>query len=628
MCEPLLRTFRVIACLIVFANLNACQTRSVVRYPNYGRDANEEDRFVRAIQEQTYPDSDVQPASHLENIAVAPPKVREIDSLARWPMSVDDAVQIALQNSSVIRGTGGKVLAMPDAVRTALDPAIVQSDPNFGPDAALSAFDTRFETSMFWNGGGRSVGPGLSAGTFGLFSQPTTIATTGFGRKFETGTEVTIGGVGGYDSKLADGPYAAFGTTMRHPLLRGAGVEFNRIAGPNAKPGNYRGVWIAQIESDKAHLELEQAVRDLVRDVSLTYWELAFAYRNLETKRVARDHALESWEREKLRVAEQVSPPDFEAIARQQFYSADASVQNAISGIDSSPTGVYDVEIRLRSLLGLPTTDGRLIEPTTRPLEAQFVFDWQESLESATTRRIEIRKQIASIQRRELELKAACNLTRPQVDFVGQYRRLADEPGEQDALFGQALQGWRIGVEVEHALGNRREQAGVKNAELELRRDQVLLDEQERQLASQLRIAFTKLDRAFGVTQSLAVSRDAADVRLRAETERHAAGQADIETLLQSQVRAVEAATSYQRSLIDYNTAIINVHFARGSLLDMLEIGFCENASPGEVLYSQLSRSIFASGDQRGGEHLALGRDVESSRLPATERRPVPNIHR
>ena len=64
---------------------------------------------------------------------------------------------------------------------------------------------------------------------------------------------------------------------MRHPLLRGAGTEFNHIAGPHSRLGTYRGLWIARIDEHKSALELEQAVRDLVRDVAFTYWELYFA---------------------------------------------------------------------------------------------------------------------------------------------------------------------------------------------------------------------------------------------------------------------------------------------------------------------------------------------------------------
>ena len=510
-------------------------------------------------------------------------------------MSLDDAVRMALENSPIIRGIGGRVLAFPDSVRTTLDPAVLASDPNLGPEAALSAFDTRFETGLFWNGGGRSVGSAFSSGAFGVFSQPTTLAKVGLGRTLRTGTRVSVGGVGGYDSELAGGLYAAYGCELRHPLARGAGTEFNCIAGPYASPGTYRGVWIAQLDANTAHLELEQAVRDLARDVALTYWELYFSYQNLDTKRAALEHALQSWQREQNRVAQQASRPDVEALARQQYYTADAAVQNAVSGTGPGPAGVYGVEIKLRALLGLPATDGKLIRPEARPLEAEFHFDWNEALELARTRRVELRKQLASLEKRELELKAARNLRRPQVDVVGQYRRLADDQTDQNALFTETLHGWQLGIEVTQALGSRREHAAVRNAELRLSRERAQLSEQEREAAAELRLAFTELDRAFGVTQSLAVSRDAAKIRLQAEAERHAAGDTHIERVLEAQTRATQAETSYQRSLVDYNLAFIKVHFVRGTLLEMLGVGFSDCATSDETLFAHKGPSAFAA---------------------------------
>ncbi|WP_442509428.1 TolC family protein [Novipirellula sp. SH528] len=528
------------------------------------------------------------------NAARVPPTADQFDSLTPWPLSLDEAVMIALDNSPVIRDRGGRVLTFPDAVRTTLDPAVLKSDPNLGIDASLSAFDTQFETGLLYNGGGSSVNSAFSSGQFGVFAQPETLAKMGVGRVLRSGTKVSVGGVGGYDEELAGGFYAAYGAEARHPLMRGAGTQFNQIAGPLAKPGMYRGVLISQLEHNQARLEVEQSVSELVRDVAIVYWELFFAYQNLEAKQTALDNARKAWEREQQRVAQNVSPADVEALARQQYYSAEAGVRNAICGTTPGQTGVYNVELKLRTLLALPTTDDRLIHPVGPPLEASLRFDWQESDALAQTNRIELRKQQSEINKRVLELKAARNLQRPQVDLIGKYRRLADDPSTDTALFSQALQGWQVGIEYSRPVMNRRENAAVHNAHLQLSRARAIAEEQRRHITSELRAAFIELDRAYGAMNSMAQSRDASRIRLNAQSERHAAGDVHVEEVLEAQVRATQAETQFQRSLVDYNLAFIKVHHARGTLLSVMGVGF---GAPtiNECRFALNSPSVFAS---------------------------------
>ena len=82
---------------------------------------------------------------------------------------------------------------------------------------------------------------------------------------------------------------------IRHPLLQGAGVEYNRIAGPGAKPGVYNGVLVARIRSDISTADFELGLRDYVSNVESAYWDLYFAYRDLDVKIQARDEALRTW---------------------------------------------------------------------------------------------------------------------------------------------------------------------------------------------------------------------------------------------------------------------------------------------------------------------------------------------
>ena len=83
----------------------------------------------------------------------------------------------------------------------------------------------------------------------------------------------------------------------RQPLLRGAGVQFNRIAGPGAQPGQYNGVMLARINTDIALADFEAAVRNLVSDTESAYWELYFYYRSLDAVNAGRESALQTWQK-------------------------------------------------------------------------------------------------------------------------------------------------------------------------------------------------------------------------------------------------------------------------------------------------------------------------------------------
>lgn len=560
----------------------------------------------RITQNSRAADANVQPASFtkqtgpVEAVADLPPNIDDFHRLTRWNLSLDEAVSIALNSSQVIREHGGKVLTYPSVVRTTFDPALLRSDPNVGKDAALSAFDTQFETGLFWNGGGNSVNSALSNGQFGVFAQPQTLAKAGLGRILRSGTKVAVGSVGGYDSQLADGFFAAYGAELRHPLLRRSGREFNEIAGPFSKPGLYHGIRISEINHEQARFEVEQSIIDLVRDISVVYWELYFAYKYLDAKQYALDNARETWGRERLRAEQGVSPRDVEALARQQCLSAEAEVRDAICGTGRGQTGVLSVEAKLRTLLALPASTDQIVYPHDSPLHAPFTFDWHESNAIAFGNRIELRKQHAAVYRRSLELKAAKSFQRPQMDLVVQYRRLADEPASGTALFSEALQGWQLGVDYSRPVANRRENAAVQNAQLQLSREHAIVDEQRRHVSAELRTSFIEMQRSFQVMNLMIQARDAARERLRAQSDRHVVGETRLEDVLEAQIRATKAETEFQRSVVDYNLAFVKLHAARGTLLHVMGVGVGD-ATIEECCFALNSPSIFSAAQSESG---------------------------
>ncbi len=155
--------------------------------------------------------------------------------------------------------------------------------------------------------------------------------------------------------------------------------------------------------------------------------------------------------------------------------------------------------------MGIDVNDGRLLRPSDEPAKAEMVFDWDESVDNAMFRRVELRRQKWAIKRREMELLAARNQLLMRLDLVGQYRWRGfgdDLFGNNSVANGSAfhdlyqgdLQGWGLGLELSTPIGNRIGHAAVRQAELSLSRERALLREQERGVLAELSEAFNELD--------------------------------------------------------------------------------------------------------------------------------------
>ena len=345
--------------------------------------------------------------------------------------------------------------------------------------------------------------------------------------------------------------------------MQGSGLQFNRLAGPVSTPGVYNGVVLARLRNDIALADFEAAVRNLLRDVESSYWQLYFAYRNYDARVAEREAALITWRVVSDQLEAGTADGEREALARDQYYLTLSQVENALSGGSTTvggAIGVYSSERRLRRLIGAPPNDGRLIRPADEPPTAEVVFDWQDSLEMSVTRRVELRRQKWSIKQREGELLAARNFLMTRLDLAGLYRwrGFGDDllgntsvPGGNGSafenLFQGDLEGWRFGLQLTTPIGRRQAHAAVRNSELLFARERAVLRNQEQAVATELSAAFAELDRAYSVTRSNYNRTIAARQRLDAAIAKYRAGEELLEFVINAQSRAFDADSEYYR---------------------------------------------------------------------------------
>jgi outer membrane protein TolC len=537
------------------------------------------------------------------------------------PITLQEAIQIALTHSTVLRDTGGLLLQSPGTIQTTINPAIVETDPRFGIEGALSEFDAQLAASATFEKNDRQFNSILQGGGPGglfPFQQDLNIYTAELRKRTATGTGIAVRTRYAYDfnnSPFNNDPNlpwtALVEGEVRQPLLQGNGIDFNRIAGPSGVPGVYRGVLIARVNTDVSLADFEAAVIQLISDVENAYWELYFAYRDLDAKLAARRQAYDTWRQ--IHVLFDQGPggqleASAEAQAREQLYRLEAEAQDALVGRQREKSntnvfrgggGVYYSERQLRSIIGLPATDGDLLRPADEPTMTRNVFSWQEMLPESLVRRVELRRQKWMVKRRELELIAARNFLLPKVDVVALYRFRGtghDLIGNSMVPFDNAVenmvsgdfQEWVMGVEMLSPIGFRQGHAAMRQAELLLMRERSVLEDQERQVVSDLSDAVSELDRAYEIARTqynrrLAALRQLETLGVLLEQSDNIEKPRLLDLQLDAQRRLADSESQFYRSLAEHEVAIKNVHREKGTLLDYNRIYLAEGPWPGKA---------------------------------------------
>ena len=529
-----------------------------------------------------------------------------------WEMTIDEAVQTALANSTVLRNLGARVIQTPGLTPTIYGPAIQATDPTSGVEAALSEFDARVNANLFHEDNDRVLNNEFSGSGEQFFQQELTRLESSLSKQTASGSLFTLRH--NFDAELNNAQQNLLGDDqrawnwnfegeVRHPLLQGRGVMFNRIAGPNATPGVYNGVVIARLNADVTVAQLEIALRDFLSDVENAYWDLHFAYADLEVKKQARDRSLDTYLKLKARQGLPGAEKDKLAQAKEQYFRFEQEVQNSLAGrlvvgtrafngsgggTFQGTGGVFVNERRLRLIMGLPINDGRLIHPSSTPTDAPVTYDWNNVVSKALASRTELRRQRLNIDKRGYELTASRNFLLPRLDAVGRYRFRALGEGLFDhnvvannSPTSTGTHEWLMGLSLSYPVGFRQAYSAVRNAQLRLARERALLTELERQVVYGLSNAIAESDRAHATLRTALNRENAAreQYEILAGEANAPVRQFDFNALLDSEQRYAEAATAANRSRVQYALATKNVNFEMGALLGYFNIHLTETQS-------------------------------------------------
>ncbi len=436
----------------------------------------------------------------------------------------------------------------------------------------MSLFDAQWNTDVFWekNHDPRDPfsDPTLQQFFPQIFLQDTAQFQTSVSKTTATGAQLSVSNTTVYDLENTARLFPADWTTnfqlqIRQPLLQGAGVDYNRIAGPGAIPGFNQGVVLARLNTDIALANFEGGVRTMLSDLEGVYWDLYLAYRSLDAAVTGRDTALKIWQRSYalFQVGATGGEKYTESQARAEYFRFRAAAEQALAQ-------VYQVESKLRYIMGLPATDGRLIRPADEPTTARVTFEWCQTHAEALCRSVDIREEKWRVKQQEMALVAAKDYLLPRLDAVAKYtwqglgqNLVAFDGGSNFAgafenLGTNQFQDWHLELQMQVPIGFRKQLAGVRNAELALARERAKLHDTELEVSHQVAYALRNLDANYVLTQTNFNRRVAEERDVEAIQAAYDAGKFGIDVLLPAVERRAEAEAAYYNALTAYVRSI------------------------------------------------------------------------
>jgi outer membrane protein len=381
---------------------------------------------------------------------------------------------------------------------------------------------------------------------------------------------------------ISPGWFTSFGAEIRQPLLQ------NRHIDP-AK----RAIRIAAVSKDRTLATLRRTVAETTAAVEQAYWALVAADQDVEVRRASITLAERQRDDVAARIEGKVTPesdiaqPSAEIARRRGDLLAAtetrARAERALKALmlDSAADPAWDVTFR----------------PVDAPAPVVTTIDVQEALRAAAKDRPELADVDTRVALQDVELDAARDRLRPQLDLVGSYttRGLAGSrnpgvqpfpglplnfPDELDGAIGSSLDSAfrhrfpdaSIGVQLTIPLGHRAARADVATARSVKRQTLDLRERLLLQIGVEVRNAVTALDTAVARIDAARAAREAAEVQLQAEQDRFTAGLTTTFLVLTRQNDLATARLTETSALSALRRALVELSRAKGTLLTERQI--------------------------------------------------------
>lgn len=236
--------------------------------------------------------------------------------------------------------------------------------------------------------------------------------------------------------------------SVTQPLLKGAGLAYNRAA-----------VLEARIGSDRAGLVYRSTMMNIARDTEIAYYELHFARRQLAVRHQSLAAARQLYEENKTK-------RDTGVLTDLEVLTAEVGVATQQRNVLLAEQELHDREDGLRALIGQFELAAPLGETGFTDPESD-ILDIDRTFERAKTSQPEYLATKSSIEQLQIEADSARRNRLPELNLATAlgYNTERDHAGAAlENLPGSDGYNWQVGLELTYPIGSRGDRARLRQA--------------------------------------------------------------------------------------------------------------------------------------------------------------------
>jgi outer membrane protein len=333
---------------------------------------------------------------------------------------------------------------------------------------------------------------------------------------------------------------------------------------------------ISKKNREMTDVQLKQTVLVTVRAVKSAYWDLAYALGNMKVQQQSLDIARESLRNNKSRVG-------IGTMAPIDIIEAEAEVARNEEAVILAEAQITRSEDTLRQLIFDPKVSdvwNTRLELTDQPTFAAQDVNVDAAVRTALERRTDIANMRKSLEATNINIRYFKNQTLPDLNvqagygMTGQGGTLYDfsdtfPPVPQSVVtipYSEVLSrmvsndfpNWSVAVTVGYPLGKSTAEASLARARVSYTQSELQLRSLEQLVTAQVREVARTLNTNRKRVEATRASRALAERRLEAEQKKFQAGMSTNFQVIQAQRDLASARNAELQAILDYNRSIVD----------------------------------------------------------------------